>query len=107
MDGKALLLMAVAGYRTGKLFSYSNKVVDFCTEKGTCLFLGREEQTDRVSVAGGAAEGTGPRAPPLGTACAGSWVLSKSSQTRDMGTFSLLKLARLERNELKDPFLKM
>lgn len=61
MDGKALLLMAVAGYRTGKWFSYSNKVVDFCTEKGTCLFLGTEEQTGRVAVAGGAAEGTGPR----------------------------------------------
>lgn len=69
--------------------------------------MGTEEQTDRVSAAGGAAEGTGPRAPPLGTACGASWVLSKSSQTRDVETFSLLKLARLERNELKDPFLKM
>lgn len=52
MDGKVLLLTAAAGYRTGKRFSYSNKVVDFCTEEGTCLCSDTEEQAPGASLAG-------------------------------------------------------
>lgn len=52
MDGKVVLLLAVAGYGTGKWFSYSNKVVDTVKRRFTSLYLGTEEQVNGISMLG-------------------------------------------------------
>ena len=83
----------------------------FCEEKVTCLYLDIEEQINSISMLGLYCGGWWDCRLSLDGQCEVKMALSvsKRSQTGEMKIFffSLLKLARFERKELKDPFLKI
>lgn len=74
------------------------------------MYLDSEEQIDGISVAGWCCGCVMGLQAFLGWAVVGEDGLGgvqEESDWRDEDFFSLLKLAHLERNELKDPFLKI